>query len=149
HTMKWIIHLAVLCVPLCMARRLKRCEVDRNFRSQGLDGFGGFSLGNYVCMAFWESKWKTHKVRSADVGKDYGVFQINSYKWCDDGTPGGKNLCKVKCADLLNDDLVASINCAKKIVEQNGLKDWDTWTNYCKDRKMKRWVDWCDFKKRT
>lgn len=49
-------------------------------------------------MAFWETKWKTHKVRSADVGKDYGIFQINSYKWCEDGTPGGKNLCKVNCA---------------------------------------------------
>lgn len=52
-------------------------------------------------MAYWESKFKTHRVRSADVGKDYGIFQINSFKWCEDGTPGGKNQCKVPCSGTL------------------------------------------------
>ncbi|KAG5268106.1 hypothetical protein AALO_G00208310 [Alosa alosa] len=145
--MRLIVLMALVCAPLCLSRRFQRCEVAKIFRAGGLDGFGGHSLGNYVCMAFWETKWKSHKVRSADVGKDYGIFQINSYKWCDDGTPGGKNLCKVNCADLLNDDLVASINCLKIIVEQDGLKAWDTWTNYCDGRKMTRWVKGCDLVK--
>jgi len=51
-----------------------------------------------VCTAYWESRFKTHRVRSADTGKDYGIFQINSFKWCDDGTQGGKNLCNVPCS---------------------------------------------------
>uniref|UniRef100_A0A8C1X1G6 lysozyme n=1 Tax=Cyprinus carpio TaxID=7962 RepID=A0A8C1X1G6_CYPCA len=95
--------IAVLCLMWlcsCESRRLGRCDVARIFKQEGLDGFEGFSLGNYVCTAYWESKFKTHKVRSADTGKDYGIFQINSFKWCEDGTPGGKNLCKMPCSDL-------------------------------------------------
>ncbi|XP_063062322.1 lysozyme C [Engraulis encrasicolus] len=135
--------VVVVCAPLCVARRLRRCEVARIFQSKGLDGYGGNSIGNYMCMAFWETKWKSHKVRSADVGKDYGIFQINSYKWCEDGTAGGENLCKVNCVELLKDDLKASIACLKVIVDKEGLKAWDTWSNYCKGRKVTRWVRGC------
>ncbi|KTG44185.1 hypothetical protein cypCar_00004083 [Cyprinus carpio] len=96
--------IAVLCLMwlcLCESRRLKRCDVVRIFKQEGLDGFEGFSVGNYVCTAYWESRFKTHRVRSADTGKDYGIFQINSFKW-------------------------------------------DTWENYCKGRKMSRWVKGCE-----
>ncbi len=54
-----------------------------------------------VCTAFWESRFKTERVRSADTGKDYGIFQINSFKWCNDGTPDGKNTCNVPCSGTL------------------------------------------------
>ncbi|KAK1169577.1 lysozyme C-like [Acipenser oxyrinchus oxyrinchus] len=65
----------------------------RIFKDNGLDGFEGFSLGNYVCTAFWESHFKSHKVRqSSEDGKDYGIFQINSFKWCNDDTSNGKTL---------------------------------------------------------
>ncbi|XP_030623423.1 lysozyme C [Chanos chanos] len=139
----------LVLLPVCGARRMGRCEVARAFRAQGLDGFEGFSLGNYVCMAFWESKWKTHKVREDNnIGKDYGIFQINSLKWCEDQTPGGQNLCNVQCGELLNDDLKASVECAKIIVRRDGLKAWDTWNSYCNGRKMKRWVRGCDLKRK-
>nr|XP_023654097.1 lysozyme C-like [Paramormyrops kingsleyae] len=140
----FLVLLALL--PACRGRRLSRCEVVRIFKQQGLDGFEGFALGNYVCMAFWESRWKTDKVRdSNNIGKDYGVFQINSFKWCDDGTAGGENLCKVHCAELLNDNLTASVNCTKTIVKKEGLKSWDSWNDYCNGRRIKRWVHGCDF----
>ncbi|KAL7835429.1 hypothetical protein SRHO_G00277760 [Serrasalmus rhombeus] len=143
--MRLVIVFCMLFLAVCESRKLSRCEVVRLFKAQGLDGFGGFSLGNYVCMAYWETKWKTHKVRDSDnIGKDYGIFQINSYKWCNDGTVGGKNLCKVFCGDLLNEDLKASIECAKKIVKQEGLKSWETWDKYCDGTKMKRWTEDCD-----
>ncbi|XP_012688691.1 lysozyme C [Clupea harengus] len=144
--MRAIVLLALVCMPLCLARKLSRCETVKIFKTEGLDGLDGHSLGNYVCMAYWETKYKSHKVREADVGKDYGIFQINSFQWCDDGTAGGKNLCKMSCADLLNDDLKASIACLKTIVARDGLKAWDTWSKYCKGHNMKRWVKWCDFK---
>ncbi|XP_065114348.1 lysozyme C [Paramisgurnus dabryanus] len=136
--------LCVMWLSSCEGRKLSRCSVARIFKDQGLDGFEGFSLGNYVCTAYWESKYKTHRVRSADTGKDYGIFQINSFKWCDDGTPDGRNLCKIPCTDLLKDDLKASVECAKKIVKTGGLKSWDTWDSYCNGRNMKRWVKGCD-----
>ncbi|XP_028826392.1 lysozyme C [Denticeps clupeoides] len=141
--MRLILVLTLVWLPMCAARQFERCEVAKIFKEQGLDGFEGHSLGNYICMAFWESKWKTTKVRESDVGKDYGIFQINSFKWCDDGTPGGKNQCKVACGELLKDDLTASITCAKTIVKSEGLKSWDTWDSYCNGRRMTRWVKGC------
>ncbi|KAG1943927.1 lysozyme-like protein [Pimephales promelas] len=95
------VSIAVLCLmwlSSCESRTLGRCDVVRIFKAEGLDGFEGLSVGNYVCTAYWESRFKTHRVRSADTGKDYGIFQINSFKWCDDGTQGGKNLCNVPCS---------------------------------------------------
>ncbi|XP_051538777.1 lysozyme C [Myxocyprinus asiaticus] len=139
-----IVVVCLMWLSSCESIRLSRCDVVRIFKKEGLDGFEGFSVGNYVCTAFWESKFKTHKVRTADVGKDYGIFQINSFKWCDDGTAGGKNKCKMPCADLLRDDLKASVDCAKLIVKAEGLKAWDTWDSYCNGSKMSRWVKGCD-----
>ncbi|XP_062841725.1 lysozyme C [Trichomycterus rosablanca] len=145
--MKLAVVLGLMFLAVCDGRRLGRCEVARIFKNQGLDGYEGFKLGNYVCMAYWESRFKTHRVReSSEMGKDYGIFQINSYKWCEDGTPGGKNLCRVPCGDLLKDDLKASVDCAKLIVKTDGLKSWDTWDKYCSGRKMSRWVKNCDRK---
>ncbi|XP_028657117.1 lysozyme C [Erpetoichthys calabaricus] len=135
----------ILLIAVTSAKRLGRCTVASIFKANGLDGYEGYGLGNYICMAFWESHFKTHKVRTSDnVGKDYGIFQINSYKWCDDGLPGGKNLCKVKCGDLLGDDLKASVDCAKIIVKLEGLKSWYTWEKYCDGRNMRRWTKGCD-----
>ncbi|KPP56383.1 sperm acrosome-associated protein 5-like [Scleropages formosus] len=132
-------------LSLCNGRQMSRCEVVKIFKSQGLDGFEGFAVGNYVCMAYWESRWKTHRVReSNNMGKDYGIFQINSAKWCDDGSSGGQNQCGVLCTDLLKDDLKASVECLKIIVKKEGLKSWDTWDSFCNGRKMKRWVKGCD-----
>ncbi|XP_076869543.1 lysozyme C-like [Brachyhypopomus gauderio] len=149
--MRLVLVVVLMCLAVSEARRLGRCEVIRNFKQQGLDGYEGFKLGNYVCMAFWESKWKTHKVRSSssEVGKDYGIFQINSFKWCDDGTAGGKNLCQMPCGDLLKDDLKASVDCLKLIVKREGLKSWETWDKYCNGRKMSRWEKGCDLKKKN
>ncbi|XP_026860192.2 lysozyme C [Electrophorus electricus] len=142
--MRLVVVVCLMWLAVCESRRLSRCEVVRIFKQQGLEGFEGFNLGNYVCMAYWESKWKTHKVRdSSEMGKDYGIFQINSFKWCEDGTVGGKNLCKLPCGALLNDNLKASIDCLKLIVRREGLKSWDTWDNYCNGRKMSRWVRGC------
>ncbi|XP_051970245.1 lysozyme C-1-like [Xyrauchen texanus] len=139
-----IVVVCLMWLSSCESIKLSHCDVVRIFKKEGLDGFEGFSVGNYVCTAFWESKYETHKVRKADTGKDYGVFQINSFKWCDDGTTGRKNKCNLPCADLLKDDLKASVECTKLIVKAEGLKAWDTWNSYCNGRKMSRWVSGCD-----
>nr|AAI14261.1 Lysozyme [Danio rerio]AAI62644.1 Lysozyme [Danio rerio] len=144
-----VVLLCLAWMSSCESKTLGRCDVYKIFKNEGLDGFEGFSIGNYVCTAYWESRFKTHRVRSADTGKDYGIFQINSFKWCDDGTPGGKNLCKVACSDLLNDDLKASVECAKLIVKMDGLKSWETWDSYCNGRKMSRWVKGCEQRKQS
>ncbi|KAG2457035.1 ENTK Enteropeptidase, partial [Polypterus senegalus] len=116
----------ILLIAVTSAKRLGRCTVARIFKENGLDGYEGYGLGNYICMAFWESHFKTHKVRTSDnIGKDYGIFQINSYKWCDDGLPTGKNLCKIKCGDE------EKINCSFEegmCYWTQDLKDNGQWT---------------------
>lgn len=61
-------------------------------------------------------------MRSADTGKDYGIFQINSFKWCDDGTPGGKNKCKIPCSGTLYGFHVTRniLNTVQILVVKNG-----------------------------
>ena len=52
-----------------------------------------------VCLAKWESNYNTEAINhNTDGSTDYGIFQINSRYWCDDGrTPGSKNICGIRC----------------------------------------------------
>jgi hypothetical protein len=53
-----------------------------------------------MCIAKWESNYNTGATNynPGDKSTDYGIFQINSRYWCDDGkTPGAKNACGVSC----------------------------------------------------
>ncbi|KAI7793056.1 hypothetical protein IRJ41_003303 [Triplophysa rosa] len=56
----------------------------------GISGYAGASLGDWVCFQYWESRYNTAATnRNRDGSTDYGIFQINSQYWCDDGcTPG-------------------------------------------------------------
>lgn len=58
-----------------------------------------FFLG--VCLAQHESNFNTGATNynPGDQSTDYGIFQINSRYWCDDGkTPGAVNACGIPCS---------------------------------------------------
>uniref|UniRef100_A0A452H0P2 Uncharacterized protein n=1 Tax=Gopherus agassizii TaxID=38772 RepID=A0A452H0P2_9SAUR len=67
-------------------------------RCDGMDGYEGYSLANWVCLAFYTSGFDTAAVgANADGSSDYGIFQINSGWWCQDAQIPSENLCHVRC----------------------------------------------------
>ncbi|MXQ88961.1 hypothetical protein E5288_WYG020041 [Bos mutus] len=94
---------------------LGRCVVAKKLHEGGLSDFEGYSLENWVCLAYFESKFNPMAVyensRSDFIG--YGLFQIRNHDWCDHG----RNRCRMSCSALLNPDLKKTIECAKTIVK--------------------------------
>uniref|UniRef100_A0A6I8RJ71 MGC89221 protein n=1 Tax=Xenopus tropicalis TaxID=8364 RepID=A0A6I8RJ71_XENTR len=95
-----------------------------------------------VCLAYQASRYDTSLNRSPT---EYGIFQINSYWWCDDGrTVGRKNLCGMSCRSLLNSNIGDDVRCLRRIVrDPNGLDAWSVWTRYCKGRDLSSYASWC------
>ncbi|CAJ1071080.1 lysozyme C-like [Xyrichtys novacula] len=128
----------VLLVAVASAKKFWQCEWAQVLRDHGMDGFNGVSLANWLCLTWEESKYDTSaNPTNRDGSSDYGIFQINSYYWCDDGTDS-HNDCGVRCSDLLSDDVTAAINCAKLIVRRQGLRAWYGWTDRCANRDLSR-----------
>ena len=102
-----------------------------------MDGYYGISLANWVCLSKWESSYNTRAInRNTDGSTDYGIFQINSRWWCDNGTPTS-NACRIRCSELLTDDIIVAINCAKRVVrDPNGIAAWVGWVSHCKGRDL-------------
>ncbi|CAO2633147.1 Lysozyme-like protein 4 [Lemmus lemmus] len=75
---------------------LGRCIVAKRLRDGGLDYFEGYSLENWVCLAYFESKFNPSAVYENLQGgyTGFGLFQIRDSDWCDHG----KNLCSVSCS---------------------------------------------------
>ncbi|CAO2582261.1 Lysozyme C-2 [Lemmus lemmus] len=64
-----------------------------------IDQYSFFSLG--VCLAQHESNYNTRATNynPGDQSTDYGIFQINSRYWCNDGkTPRAVNACGISCS---------------------------------------------------
>ncbi|XP_053550559.1 lysozyme C [Bombina bombina] len=121
---------------------LDRCSVVRALRNGGVVGIKGYTLGDYVCLVHYASYYDEYLNRSPS---EYGIFQINSYWWCDDGrTVGRKNLCGVPCRNLLGDYLGDDIRCLKRIVrDPKGLGAWSVWRNNCQGRDLSRFTRGC------
>ncbi|XP_053144703.1 lysozyme C-like isoform X2 [Hemicordylus capensis] len=98
-----------------------------------------------VCLAKHESDYRTDAVNDNGSSRDYGIFQINSQYWCDDGkTPGSKNACHISCYKLLDDNISDDIQCAKKIAQEaRGLSPWVAWNRYCRGKDLSSYVKGC------
>ncbi|XP_054450511.1 lysozyme-like protein 4 [Pteronotus mesoamericanus] len=134
--------ISCLVVP-SGAEVLGRCMVAKRLHEGGLSGFEGYSLENWVCLAYFESKFNPvavyENLRESYTG--FGLFQIRNPDWCDKGT----NRCHVSCSALLNPNLNKTIECAKKIVKgKEGMGAWPSWTLNCQNSDtLARWLDGC------
>uniref|UniRef100_A0A8C3I0C9 Sperm acrosome membrane-associated protein 3 n=1 Tax=Chrysemys picta bellii TaxID=8478 RepID=A0A8C3I0C9_CHRPI len=82
-----------------MGKIFRRCELAQVLHQAGMDGFRGYSLADWLCMAFHESRFNTDTVdHEADGSTDNGIFQINSRQWCDDYRSSTQNLCHMHCS---------------------------------------------------
>ncbi|XP_074873987.1 lysozyme C, milk isozyme-like [Carettochelys insculpta] len=143
--------LVLLPVLACLSagaqgKVFSRCELAWLLRRGGLDGFMGYSLDNWLCLAFYASRFNTATVtENSDGSSDYGIFQINSRRWCTDLHSHTLDLCQTHCHDFLTADLTDDINCVKKVVKDwEGMGAWMPWRDHCRGRDLSHWVASCN-----
>ncbi|XP_035995878.1 lysozyme C-like [Fundulus heteroclitus] len=137
--------LLLLLVAVAYAKVYYRCEWARTLKTYGMDGYRGVSLADWVCLTEHSSGFNTNATTPAKRSStDYGIFQINSAAWCDDGQTQTINGCGISCSDLMA-DVGDSICCAKRIVRgPQGLEAWYKWISNCKGRDLNGTLTGCD-----
>ncbi|XP_072005528.1 lysozyme C-1-like [Engystomops pustulosus] len=127
------------------AKVYSQCELYNMFQETGLAGYHGYSAANWICLAYLESRYNTKAVNNKGPSRNYGIFQINSKWWCNDGeTAGAEDACQISCQSLLNDDIHDDIECAKQVMrDSNDTSTWAAWRNYCSVRKVDRFMKGC------
>ncbi|XP_030054230.1 putative lysozyme C-2 [Microcaecilia unicolor] len=130
--MKTLALLILLGICALRSEAIGECEVIAEARAASLEGYKGYSLENYACLAFYASNYDTSFQRTPD---EFGIVQINRM-WCNVG-PKDNNPCGIPCSSLLDNDLSDDMKCVKRIVQDpNGLAAWNPWTEYCKDKDL-------------
>ncbi|XP_060937472.1 lysozyme C-like [Limanda limanda] len=135
----------LLLVAVASARVYERCQLARLLKSQGMDGYRGNSLANWVCLSHGESNYNTGAINhNTDGSTDYGIFQINSRWWCNDGQTRTANGCNIRCSELLTDDISTAITCAKQVVrDPSGIAAWVAWRRNCRGRDLSSYLAGC------
>ncbi|XP_053227214.1 lysozyme C, milk isozyme-like isoform X2 [Podarcis raffonei] len=150
---RWEEMKALLLLPLmaCLALKVRskiysRCELAQTLKRWGMDGHEGYSLANWICLAYFASGFNTETVmHNSDGSSEYGIFQINSRSWCADRHTLSKNLCSLSCFDLLTEEIIDDIICLKRATaEPEGLADWYGWRDHCRGRDLSYWVAACN-----
>ncbi|XP_027709981.1 lysozyme C-like [Vombatus ursinus] len=117
--MKVVLHLGFIFLTKAVhGKKMERCEFVKRIHQLHVDKLHDFFLISWVCLVEALSNLNTTATHYSpkDQSTDYGIFQINSRYWCDDGkTPNSLNRCGVNCSELLEDDLVKAVNCAVKV----------------------------------
>ncbi|XP_060109410.1 lysozyme C, milk isozyme-like [Heteronotia binoei] len=135
-----------MLVTVNEARVYEKCELAMALRNGGLDGYYGYSLENWICMAYHESRYDSRAVGrgNSDGSVDYGIFQINSRWWCSNEEGRTANGCQTSCSSFLDDDISNDIECAKRVVrDPNRMDAWVAWRKYCKGRDLSQWIAGC------
>ncbi|XP_072900630.1 lysozyme C, milk isozyme-like [Hemitrygon akajei] len=133
----------------------EKCELARLLRKSGLEGYRGYSLANWVCLVEHESSYNTrvvgHNQRDGKTtSSDYGLFQISSQGWCNDGrtqsrgrSRNSKNKCGKMCLNFINDNIADDIECVKKVVLPQGMNVWYGWKKKCQRRNLTNFLKDC------
>ncbi|XP_067848350.1 lysozyme C-2-like [Heptranchias perlo] len=133
------------------AKIFERCELAQTLKAHGLDGFHGYSLANWLCMAYSASGFnaqtiKNYRNEGIISSTNYGIFQINNRQWCNDGTTKfSYNLCGINCHNLLDDDIIDDIQCVKSVVvTQLGMEIWPDWKRKCMGQEVDQFLHQCE-----
>ncbi|KAK9407481.1 lysozyme C milk isozyme-like [Crotalus adamanteus] len=141
-----VLTLLFLLIACSEAKIYTKCELASILKQNRMDGYFGYSLGNWICLAFHASKYNTHLVigPNKDRGSNYGIFQINSRYWCKSNQGPTNNLCRKPCSAFLTDDITADIACAKRIVRDPlRMNAWAGWKKHCKGTNLSKWTSGC------
>ncbi|XP_051026817.1 lysozyme C-1-like [Acomys russatus] len=146
--MKALLTLGLLLrsVPV-QAKVYEPCELARILKAHGMDDYYGVGLASWLCLAHNETGYNTQatKYNPGDQSTDYGIFQINSQYWCDDGkTPRSVNGCGIPCSALLQDDITQATQCAKRVVrDPQGIRAWVYWRTKCHRGDLSQYIQGC------
>ncbi|XP_077185473.1 lysozyme C-like [Paroedura picta] len=138
--------LLFLLLSVTEAKRFRRCEVAEIMKKAQLEKYGGVSLADWVCLAYYESKFNSRAVGgpNPDKGRNYGIFQINSRWWCSRRRSKPDFGCKMYCRALVDDDITDDIECVKIIASNsNRMNAWASWKRHCKGKNLSRWTRNC------
>ncbi|KAM9761126.1 lysozyme C, milk isozyme-like [Dama dama] len=146
--MNTLLFLGLLLLSVTVqGKKFQKCELARTLKRLGLDGYKGVSLANWMCLARWESNYNTcaTNYNHGDKNTDYGIFQINSRWWCNDGkTPRAVNACRLPCSALLKDDITQAVASARRDVSgPQGVRSWMAWRNKCQNQDLRNYVQGC------
>ncbi|XP_074996971.1 lysozyme C, milk isozyme-like [Calonectris borealis] len=129
--------LLALLTAVTKAKVFSQGELAHLLQGEELDGYGGYSLATWLCMAFYKTTFNTAAQSiKVDSSANYSIFQISSQQWCtNDRSP----------SDLLSSNITDDIICAKRIVRNpQGMDAWKGWAMLCKGRDLSEWVEGCD-----
>ncbi|KAG8566469.1 hypothetical protein GDO81_013265 [Engystomops pustulosus] len=91
-----LIVLGIECAIGCNDTIYDRCKLIKDLNDVGVVGIKNYTVADYLCVIHHASGYDT-SLHSSE--SEYGIFQIASLYWCDDGkTVGRMNLCGVKCS---------------------------------------------------
>ncbi|KAB0378837.1 hypothetical protein FD755_010415 [Muntiacus reevesi] len=143
--MKALLILGLLLLSVAVqGKQFERCELARTLKKFGLAGYKGISLANWMCLTYGESRYNTHVTNYNPGSKstDYGLFQINSKWWCNDGkTPRATNGCGVSCSVPFKTEITYAIFRAPQV----GLAYFPlvAWKKNCRNRDLTNYVKGC------
>ncbi|XP_028673313.1 lysozyme C-like [Erpetoichthys calabaricus] len=139
-----VLLLVGICSP-ATGKVYGRCELIKLLKASGMSGYRGVGLADWVCLTKWESDHNTSaQNHNTDGSTDYGIFQINSRRWCRDGSIESADGCGIPCSRLLNSDISDDIECAKRVVrDPNGIGAWVAWRNHCRRRDLSSYTAEC------
>ncbi|XP_016073866.1 PREDICTED: sperm acrosome-associated protein 5-like [Miniopterus natalensis] len=143
-----VMTLTMLIDATVDAKIYERCDLAMKLEKAGLNGFQGYGIGDWLCMAHYASGFDTSVVdHNVDGSSQYGIFQLNSAWWCDNGVTPTKNLCHMECHDLLNRHILDDIFCAKQVASSwNGMNAWGSWTRHCHGHDLSEWLKGCNMR---
>uniref|UniRef100_A0A670Z7Y7 lysozyme n=1 Tax=Pseudonaja textilis TaxID=8673 RepID=A0A670Z7Y7_PSETE len=90
------------------------CSFSAILKENGLEGFSGTTIAEWICLVFHSSGFDTSALNVGPRATNHGIFLLSAKWWCDDfKTPHARNYCN-PC--LLSKSLARFIN--------NGLENW-------------------------
>nr|XP_020653252.1 lysozyme C-like [Pogona vitticeps] len=136
--------LVALGMPSAEGKIYERCELAQKLKLNGFEGFEKHKVADWVCLVQHESSYNTAAVHRNGSSRNYGIFQINSKYWCEDGkTPESQNACHIPCKKFIDDNIEDDMKCTKKIArEARGLTPWVGWRKHCQ-RNVNSYVKGC------